>query len=372
MNNSKRYLLLFSLIAAIAGGALFLFVPNLETESFNQEVISNIIDGVTTTTELPIEDITETTIVSDEIDPIPIEEANLLEVELVYNEYEKIINGFTTYLLIGSDERDSLTASTRGNVTGRRADVIILGLVKNTTKEVTLLSLPRDLLIVNSCTDNLERINATYTKNNCGEKAENLAAAIFNLTGLRIEHFASFNFTGFEEIIDAVGGIEACVDVTQREGYSFELQKGCQNINGLTALNWVVSRHTEVLDGEKLVDENGNDISNWIPMPGVSDLSRIKRQQYVVIQLIKKLKDFNSISDLYNFVKALENSFTIDENFSLNKSVEVLWTFRNTNLEKVKKLTVPVKNYTLNDGRQVLILQDSVYNYLLNSSVLDS
>ena len=81
MNNSKRYFLLFSLIAAIAGGALFLFIPNLETESFNQEVISDIIDGVTTTTELPIEDITETTIVSDEIDSIPIEEANLLEVE---------------------------------------------------------------------------------------------------------------------------------------------------------------------------------------------------------------------------------------------------------------------------------------------------
>ena len=73
MNNSKRYFLLFSLIAAIAGGTLFLFIPNLETESFNQEVISDIIDGVTTTTELPIEDITETTIVSDEIDSIPIE-----------------------------------------------------------------------------------------------------------------------------------------------------------------------------------------------------------------------------------------------------------------------------------------------------------
>jgi len=372
MNNSKRYFLLFILIAAIAGSTLFLFIPNLETESFNQDVISDIIDGVTTTTEKPFENITETTIVSEEDDLIPIEEANLLEVELIYNEYEKIINGYTTYLLIGSDERDSISSSTRGNVAGRRADVIIIGLVKDTTKEVTLLSLPRDLLIINSCTDNLERINATYTKNNCGEKAENLAATIFNLTGLRIDHFASFNFTGFEEIIDAIGGIEACVDVTQREGYSFELQKGCQNINGLTALNWVVSRNTEILDGEKLVDENGNDISSWVPMPGVSDLSRIKRQQYIVIQLIKKLKDFDSISDLYNFVKALENSFTIDENFSLNKSVEVLWTFRNTNLEKVKKLTVPVKNYTLNDGRQVLILQDSVYNYLLNSSVLDS
>ena len=91
-------------------------------------------------------------------------------------------------------------------------------------------------------------------------------------------------------------GIEVCVDETQREGFSFELQKGCQTINGLTTLNWVVSRSTEVLVGEKIVDKEGNDISNWRPMPGVSDLSRIERQQYVVMQLINELRNFESVN----------------------------------------------------------------------------
>ncbi|GIS45516.1 MAG: hypothetical protein Ct9H90mP17_3590 [Actinomycetota bacterium] len=50
---------------------------------------------------------------------------------------------------------------------------------------------------------NLERINAAYTKNECGGRAENLAAAIFSISGIRVDHFASFDFEGFEEIIDS-------------------------------------------------------------------------------------------------------------------------------------------------------------------------
>ena len=57
-------------------------------------------------------------------------------------------------------------------------------------------------------------------------------------------------------------------------------------------LNWVVSRNTEVLVGEKLVDKNGNDISEWEKMEGVSDLSRNDRQQYIILQLLNEIKDF--------------------------------------------------------------------------------
>ena len=103
--------------------------------------------------------------------------------------------------------------------------------------------------------------------------------------------------------------------------------------------------------GGLIIDENGNDISEWKMMPGVSDLTRIERQQYVVTQLINELKSFESIVDLNSFVTALENTFVIDENLSLNKAVEVLWTFRNINLSNVNKFTtlsgVPV-NFSLN------------------------
>ena len=376
MNILNKYTYLFLGLLGIAGIVILVFLPNLETEEFSQDVIDDIIEGVTTTSILEA-DTDEASVdeslanVEDEL-IISIQDKSQIEEMLLYNNFEKEIDSFDTYLLIGSDERSEKIAETRGEIEGKRADVIILGLVEKGTDEITLLSFPRDLLIENNCTNNLERINAAYTKNECGGRAENLAAAIFSISGIRVDHFASFDFEGFEEIIDSVDGIEVCVDETQREGFSFELQKGCQTINGLTTLNWVVSRSTEVLVGEKIVDKDGNDISNWRPMPGVSDLSRIERQQYVVMQLINELRNFESINELYGFINALENAFVIDENLTINRAVDILWTFRNIDLSNVKKLTTPVNYLTLSDGRQVLVLSETIKDFLNKNSIIDS
>ena len=376
MNILNKYTYLFLGLLGIAGIVIFVFLPNLETEEFSQDVIDDIIEGVTTTSILEA-DTDEASVneslanVEDEL-IISIQDKSQIEEMLLYNNFEKEIDSFDTYLLIGSDERSEKIAETRGEIEGKRADVIILGLVEKGTDEITLLSFPRDLLIENNCTNNLERINAAYTKNECGGRAENLAAAIYSISGIRVDHFASFDFEGFEEIIDSVDGIEVCVDETQREGFSFELQKGCQTINGLTTLNWVVSRSTEVLVGEKIVDKEGNDISNWRPMPGVSDLSRIERQQYVVMQLINELRNFESINELYGFINALENAFVIDENLTINRAVDILWTFRNIDLSNVKKLTTPVNYLTLSDGRQVLVLSETIEDFLNKNSIIDS
>ncbi|GIS45517.1 MAG: hypothetical protein Ct9H90mP17_3600 [Actinomycetota bacterium] len=48
---------------------------------------------------------------------------------------------------------------TRGEIEGKRADVIILGLVEKGTDEITLLSFPRDLLI--------KTIVQKFRKNKC-------------------------------------------------------------------------------------------------------------------------------------------------------------------------------------------------------------
>ena len=376
MNILNKYTYLFLGLLGIAGIVILVFLPNLETEEFSQDVIDDIIEGVTTTSIL--EDNTDEASVDESLANfedeliISIQDKSQIEEKLLYNNFEKEIDSFDTYLLIGSDERSEKIAETRGEIEGKRADVIILGLVEKGTDEITLLSFPRDLLIENNCTNNLERINAAYTKNECGGRAENLAAAIFSISGIRVDHFASFDFEGFEEIIDSVEGVEVCVDETQREGFSFELQKGCQTINGLTTLNWVVSRSTEVLVGEKIVDKEGNDISNWRPMPGVSDLSRIERQQYVVMQLINELRNFESINELYGFINALENAFVIDENLTINRAVDILWTFRNIDLSNVKKLTTPVNYLTLSDGRQVLVLSETIEDFLNKNSIIDS
>ena len=377
MNIFNKYTSLFILIIGIAAITLFVFLPNFETEEFDQDVIDNIIEGVTTTT-LPnnSSQLAENDSESDISEDLPLvisqQEVSKIEKILENNKFESEILDFEAYLLIGSDERSEKIAETRGYVSGKRADVIIVGLVNKENGEITLLSFPRDLLIKNSCTGKIERINASYIKNNCGGRAENLAAAIYSISGIKVQHFASFDFEGFEDIIDSVDGVEICVDKTQREGFSFELQKGCQVVSGLTTLNWIVSRSTEVLVGEKILDEEGNDVSNWEPMRGVSDLTRIERQQYVVIQLIKELKDFQSVNELNNFINALENSFTIDENITINKAVDILWDFRGVDLSKVNKLTTPVDFLTLDDGRQVLVMNKKISELLKQYSIIDS
>ena len=47
----NRYTYLFLGLLVIAAFVLINFIPNLETEEFDQQVIDNIIEGVTTTTE---------------------------------------------------------------------------------------------------------------------------------------------------------------------------------------------------------------------------------------------------------------------------------------------------------------------------------
>ena len=376
MNNQKRYLLLFVVIFAIGALAYSILVPSFETTDFDPEVIEDISKGITTTSTTSeisnnedSEEINNEEVVEE---PIEIVDEDTAQQLIKFTVADTSLENFTTYLIIGSDKRTANSSASRGYVDGQRADVIILGLINKKNSDQYLLSIPRDLLVKNSCTKSIERINTTYSKNDCGNSAENLAANIQILTGLTVNHFASFNFEGFEDIIDSFGGIEICVDKTQREGFSFELQKGCQTVEGSTALNWIVSRNTEVLVGEKLVDKNGNDISEWKKMEGVSDLSRNDRQQYIILQLLDEIKDFRSLGEFNTFITTLEDAFVIDKNLSINNAVNILWNFRETDLSNINKLSIPVDPYELDDGRQVLIMTENFTNYAESKGLKNS
>ena len=376
MDNQKRYILLFLVIFAIGALAYSFLVPRFETTDFNPEVIEDISKGITTTSttsEVNNNDDTQE-VINEEVveEPIEIVDEGTAQELIKFTVADTSLENFTTYLIIGSDERTANSSASRGYIDGQRADVIILGIIDEENSDQYLLSIPRDLLVKNSCTKSIERINSTFSRNDCGNSAENLAANIQILTGLTINHFASFNFEGFEDIIDSFGGIEICVDKTQREGFSFELQKGCQTVQGSTALNWIVSRNTEVLVGEKIVDKNGNDISEWQKMEGVSDLSRNDRQQYIILQLLSEIKDFRSLGELNTFITTLEDAFVIDENLSINSAVNILWNFRDTDLSDIKKLSIPVSPYELDDGRQVLIISENFTKYAESKGLKNS
>jgi LCP family protein required for cell wall assembly len=367
---TKNILLVAIIITISVGGVLiYNLIPKFDTTEFNQNSIVQISEGSTTTLNTDENPTTTIQEIEDEemIDIQPSE----IEILLENNSTINISEQFVTYLLVGSDRRSENSSLSRGFVQGQRADVIILALINKKNNSVSLVSIPRDLLIKNSCTQEIQRINSTFQQNDCGNSAENLSANILNITGLLVDHFALFTFEGFEKIIDSLDGVEICLEQAQREGYSFELNSGCQIVNGSIALNWVVSRNTEIMVGDKIVDESGNDASSWEPMSGVSDLYRVKKQQQIVISLLNRLNEFNSYTDLYNLIKALELTFTIDENLTIPNATQILWGYRNFNFSEVNKLTVPTKPYRTQDGKEVLVLTQNFYNFVKSRNLLD-
>ena len=375
---NKSFILVLGVLIAIALATYQLIIPQFSTQEYSIETVENISQGITTTTIFDVEKTEASEEVSSEksdtedsqISDIIINPS--IEDELLrFNQADRIERTFTSYLLIGSDKRSKDSSLSRGFVSGQRADVIILGLINNLNNKTSLISIPRDLLIQNSCTKEIQRVNSSFIANDCGNDVENLAASILNLTGININHLALFNFEGFEKIIDSVGGIQLCIDRHVREGYSYELQKGCQIVNGEIALNWVVSRNTEVLIGEKILDDKGEDASTWKKLPSVSDLTRIQRQQDIVIELLSQVKDFASVSALNSFIDALEDTFVIDENLTNSKAAGILWNLRNQNLSDINKLTISTKPYRTQSGMEVLMMTSYFSDFLKKNDLLD-
>ena len=85
--------------------------------------------------------------------------------------------------------------------TSSRADVIVLLLLPADGSDPVMVSIPRDLYLPNPCTGGYTRVNATL--NGCGEAAtgpELLSVAVEDFTGVQIDHFAVFDFEGFQAI----------------------------------------------------------------------------------------------------------------------------------------------------------------------------
>ncbi len=245
---------------------------------------------------------------------------------------------FTSFLIVGSDKG------------GSRADVIILTMIPSGNEPPLMVSLPRDLYLPNRCFQNYSRINANLA--GCGEDVNGptlLALAVEDFTGVHVDHFALFDFEGFENIIDEVGGVEICHTYAVRDSRSgLDLPAGCTLATGEEALAWVRSRHTqEYVEGR------------WRTMPGVSDLTRNQRQQEVILAMIEKARTFASPSDLTTKVASLTDFFTFDDQLGLPEAISIAWGLREVSLDRVYRIEIPVKNHRTKDGAAVLIPTES-------------
>lgn len=135
------------------------------------------------------------------------------------------------FYISGSDTRSQMLATSR-------SDVNIIMVVNPKTKQILLLNTPRDYYVPNPAGG-----GALDKLTHCGIYGVNCSIkALENLYGCDISYYMQINFTGFEKLIDSIGGIT--VDVPQgfsAGGYSYT--KGVNKMDGKKALAFARERH---------------------------------------------------------------------------------------------------------------------------------
>jgi LCP family protein required for cell wall assembly len=155
----------------------------------------------------------------------------------------------TTYLVVGSDSADDLTEEQRkvvraGDRSGNRTDTIMLLHTGNGPN--LLMSVPRDS-IVEIPGQGTSKINAATAFG--GPKL--LVRTIEQNTGIRIDHYVEIGFGGVINMVDAVGGVEICPQRAMKDPDArLDIEKGCQEADGLTALAYSRSRKTYAARGD--------------------------------------------------------------------------------------------------------------------------
>ncbi|WP_236683317.1 LCP family protein [Demequina sediminicola] len=145
-----------------------------------------------------------------------------------------------TTLIVGSDSRDGWSAS--DTTEGQRTDTIML-LHDPEDGPTALISIPRDTLVdIPGYGQN--KINASFSFGG----APLLVETVEGLTGLTMDAYLEVGFTGVEEIVDAVGGVELCLDYDVSDELSkLEWEAGCHVADGETALAFSRMRYSDPL-----------------------------------------------------------------------------------------------------------------------------
>lgn len=300
-----------------------------------------------------------------EPDPVEESEPNPEPVDSVEDEEEEIepveVTGRRIFLLAGSDSRADLEdLDGFGDFEGNRADVIMV-LIKDGS-DTALLSLPRDLLVENPCGGRDDRINAMLQGCATMNGATLLTLAVEETIGQTVDHFALIDFVGFQEIVDAVGGYEICVDNPVRdERARLELPGGCTNADGEQTLAWMRSRRTQELTE-----------SGWRTLPGMSDLARNERQRQFLIDIMGRLSDISSPQAMASSAQAVAPYVTVDSELTLIDAVNLAWTMRGLDSGRVVELEVPVYGSVTDAGASVLLpsrpVDDIVAEFLIGLS----
>lgn len=191
-------------------------------------------------------------------------------------------------LLVGQDRRDEQER--------QRSDTMILCSINPETGETSLISFLRDLYvqIPGGYSDN--RLNATYVFGGF----ELLDATLTENFGVSIDGNFEVDFTGFEAIVDMLGGVDIELTATEANymnncGHEFVVT-GMNHLDGQAALTYVRVRKID------------------------SDFGRTERQRKVLLAVYEQAKNLpvgELLSLLYDILPYLTTDLTDTEILSL-------------------------------------------------------
>ncbi|MCD0481785.1 LCP family protein [Streptacidiphilus sp. ASG 303] len=251
--------------------------------------------------------------------------------------------GAENILLIGSDDRSGANAA-YGASGGQRSDTTILLHLSADRRRAVGVSIPRDAMVhVPACErPDGSRTRPAFVQFNWAFERGGAACTIRtveDLTGIRVDHHMIVDFTGFKRMVDAVGGVDVCLDrdVHDKDA-KLDLTAGPHRLDGEQALGFVRVRET-LGDG--------------------SDTARMGRQQEFLGSLVKKVQTDGVLLNptrLWPLLDAATSSITADPGLgSLHALYGLAQSLRSVRPENVAFLTAPREPYAADRNRDQLV-----------------
>jgi LCP family protein required for cell wall assembly len=242
-----------------------------------------------------------------------------------------------TILVIGSDTRVGETGSaaqafgSASQVTGQRSDVVQLWRVTPSTKQIQIVSIPRDTVVSmlppdNAQYGNYNRINSSY---NSG--ANQLVKTITANLGIPINHVVQVDFAGFQDSVNALDGIYLNFPYPAKDAYSGLniTTPGCQLLSGAQALAVARARHYEYY-------ANG-----YWHYDGTSDFGRIQRQDVFIKSLMSAAKSKINPLTINAFLGSVHQGVQIDDSFGFNELIGLAVDYHSYNPAGLAGQTLP-------------------------------
>lgn len=198
-------------------------------------------------------------------------------------------------LILGSD--------TREEGAGGRSDTIILARIAPETKQVSLVSIPRDTQVQIEG-HGTQKINAAYAFGG----TSGAITAVSKLADVPISHVVEVDFSGFKEIVDALGGVTVNVpDNTYYDGIS--IPPGKQTLNGDQALVFVRCRKSYA-SGDYQRAENQRQLIGAIVKKTLS--SSVIEMTGIIDSITKAVATDMSVTDILALANELRGMDTKD------------------------------------------------------------